>query len=178
MNSDNKITHLLIQEHEIILQLNQLLEKINGLWNNDRKKFLEVIQFMIKFCQLYADKIHHLKEEQILFPVMIEQNPMLEQGAVGEMNEQHEIFREYIQDIKTALGNNDFESAHTTFQKYLALLSDHIQIENFEVFPMADDLLTPELNEQLYFKALDIDMEYQQEKEELSKQIQSYKDII
>ncbi len=178
MRSDNKITHLLIQEHEIILQLNQLLEKINGLWNKDPKKFLEVIQFMIKFCQFYADKIHHFKEEQILFPVMIEQNPILEQGAVGEMNEQHETFREYIQDIKTAIENNDFKSTHTSFQKYLALLADHIQIENFEVFPMADDLLTPELNEQLYFKALDVDLEYQKEKEELSKQIQSYFDII
>ncbi|GIV27146.1 MAG: hypothetical protein KatS3mg027_0960 [Bacteroidia bacterium] len=178
INSNNRITQLLTQEHETILQLGQILKKINGLWKNNEKKFIEIIDFLLHFCQIYADKIHHLKEEQILFPIMIEQNPMLEQGAVGEMNDQHEMFREFIIEIKIAMENKDFEIAYSIFQKYVELLSDHIQIENFEVFPMADDLLSSEINEQLYFKALDVDMEYSREKNELTQKVnQLLKDL-
>ncbi len=167
----NKITHTLMMEHEVILLLSQLLENINGLWETDKNAFTNNLQFMIEFCKTYADKIHHLKEENILFPVMIEQNPMLAQGVVGEMMEQHNMFREYIADIKHYLEKKEYQKSYNIFHEYLKLLEDHIQIENCELFPMADELISSGQNEQMYFQAMDLDNEFQVQKDFLSKKL-------
>lgn len=166
-----KITALLMREHSFILLTKEVLKKTNLLWTTEPSSFENTMHLLLNFCRQYADKIHHHKEEQLLFPSMIDQNPMLEQTLIGEMLEHHETFREYAQKIHQYLENKKYAEAYHLFTKYLSLLEDHIAVENDELFPMADDLLPSLTQETLYYRSLDFDRDFKEQKESLEKQI-------
>lgn len=156
---ENKITALLYAEHDNILKTKNILTAINNLWEKDAEKFEKILSGLISFCRNYADQYHHYKEEQLLFPALCETNPMLEGGIVAEMTEHHEIFRELIHDTEECLQKKEYAKAYKEFCKYLELLEDHILIENNELFPMADDVLSPDKQEKIYFEAMDFNSE-------------------
>jgi len=153
------ITSILMDEHSIILNVLHSIDKLNHLWEIDETRFEAEMGKLISFCQNFADKLHHFKEEVLLFPKMIENNPMLESGVVGEMKEQHEMFRYIIQTTIHLLNQKKYSESFSSFKKYASQLEDHIYIENNELFPMSEDLLSQHDLEVLYFKAIDYDNE-------------------
>ncbi|GAB4203099.1 MAG: hemerythrin domain-containing protein [Bacteroidia bacterium] len=177
---ENKLTTLLYAEHDNILKLKEIISKIDLLWEQDSKKYEDILNTLIHFFRNYADKLHHHKEEDILFPALCDINPMLEQGIVDEMLEHHEIFRELIGSIETHLKQKEYASSYKELCKYFELLEDHIQVENNELFPLAEDLLNSNEHEKLYFKAIDYHSENNdllKNLEEIFNTLKSYKDI-
>jgi hemerythrin-like domain-containing protein len=103
---------------------------------------------IVEFVQVFADKCHHAKEEDLLFPAMVEAGIPKEHGPIGAMLAQHEKGRAYIQNVKKAAadyrGGNP-KAARTISDNargYAALLSQHIDKEDHILYPMADARLT------------------------------------
>jgi hemerythrin-like domain-containing protein len=104
----------------------------------------DTVRQLISFFRSYADKYHHYKEEKILFPEMSKRNELLMDGAIKEMLENHEDFREMIRGIEQFLDEKNYSGARQQLEKYTEALLNHIAVENDEVFLMAESIFTEE----------------------------------
>jgi hemerythrin-like domain-containing protein len=108
-----------------------------------------------EFIQGYADDYHHRKEEGVLFEEMEAQGFPKEGGPIVVMLSEHEQARAYTRAMKSAAErwHEGDETAQTEVtrnaQGYVSLLRDHIYKEDNILYPMADQLLSPEDQERM-----------------------------
>lgn len=163
-------TGLLMDEHDIIMQANEAINLLDNLWVTDPENYKKNAELLLRFFGEYSDKFHHQKEEMVLFDEMNNHPEFILQEIIGELEEHHEMFREYAREIKEALEADDYPETHKVFKKYINELQDHIAVENDELFSMADSLFSEDELDKIYFRFKDIDMELNEsEKIELAK---------
>ena len=150
-----KPTDILKSEHRVIEQVLNCLEKITEACSRDGKLDDESALNAIAFFKTFADKCHHGKEEDQLFPLAVSRGIAREQGPIGQMESEHEMGRTAIAGMETALPDaakgepvaiaEFVEYAHY----YIRLLRDHIQKEDHCLFPMVDRVMSDEDQAQL-----------------------------
>jgi hemerythrin-like domain-containing protein len=150
---------ILLDEHETICKVEEIINNINGTWEVNSEKYEETVLTLINFFREYADENHHRKEEEVLFPAISNHPDFILNEIIVELEQHHEDFREYTQEIEAALKEKDFERSYKELSNYLEDLLDHIAVENDELFVLAETLLDEEYLETIYFKFKDIDME-------------------
>jgi hemerythrin-like domain-containing protein len=103
----------------------------------------------VGFVRNFADRCHHGKEEQNLFPRMEERGVPRVGGPIGVMLMEHDQGRDYvaaIADSIDAYDGGDASSARVIVDNarvYIELLHGHIAKEEEVLFPMADSVLSP-----------------------------------
>ena len=137
------------EEHEGILLMLKILEKVCAKLKSGQKVDPEHLDGIVEFLQVFADKCHHGKEEDLLFPEMEKSGIPKERGPIGVMLMEHDEGRGYVRKMKEAavkMGKGD-PSAPAEFAKsagdYIALLTRHIDKENNILFPMGDRAVPP-----------------------------------
>lgn len=104
---------------------------------------------LLDFFRMYADVRHHAKEEAFLFPAMA-RHGVGPDGMVGAMSHQHDMGRVHVRDMRRALdrvlgGDVAARAAFaTSAHAYVELLRVHIQIEDDELYPVAERLFSSE----------------------------------
>jgi hemerythrin-like domain-containing protein len=103
----------------------------------------------VGFVRNFADRCHHGKEEQNLFPRMEERGVPRVGGPIGVMLMEHDQGRDYvaaIADSIDAYDGGDASSARVIVDNargYIELLHEHTAKEEEVLFPMADSVLSP-----------------------------------
>lgn len=167
MNDPIKV---LYDEHDIISTVIEAARNSSALLGQDEARYEQTVRRMIDFFRNYADKFHHHKEEEILFPEMCKRNEMLQSGVIQEMLEHHTEFREMIASIESFLDKKNYMRASQQLNIYCEALLDHIAVENDEVFQMAESLFTPNELDGMYFRFSDCDKDLgESKKQELAK---------
>ena len=143
-------TDILMQEHRVIERVLDALETAAVALERARPVrpafFLEAADFIAGF----ADGCHHRKEEGVLFGAMIDSGAPRNGGAIDMMLEEHEQGRALtraMRDGARRLGEGDLDAARVVVsnaRRYVALLRDHIAKEDEMLFPMADEIITPQ----------------------------------
>lgn len=175
---NNPLTFL-FKEHQNIIRLVHFYYKISELYKTDEKKYLEIMSELLNFFKNYADKYHHRKEEDFLFPKMCQKNEMLTDGIIKELLENHSDFRTQIGKIRESLDRRDYKNADLLLREYAENLLNHIAVENGELFHIAEELFSNEELEKIYFRFEDIDNELGlKEKEDMEKLHLKLKEII
>ena len=96
----------------------------------------------------FADKCHHAKEEELLFPALENVGIPVAGGPIGVMLAEHAQGRAHISAMKEALSrhpNNDTSTLQlfaVAGLAYVKLLREHINKENTVLFVMAEKLLS------------------------------------
>jgi hemerythrin-like domain-containing protein len=111
----------------------------------DRVYFEKVVEFL----RTFADKCHHGKEEHLLFKTMVDRGFPREVGPIAVMLHEHEVGRAFVRGISEAAASaaGDPGAARRIIDSargFIQLLRGHIDKENTILFPMADNVLTPE----------------------------------
>ncbi len=150
---------ILLDEHELIAQVEDIIENLNDSWQDDSGKYEKAVKSLIAFFREYADGYHHRKEEEVLFPAICDHPDFILQELIDELEQHHEDFRECTKEIEEALEEKEFEKSYNVLTNYLQDLLDHIAVENDEFFVLAESLLDEDELETIYFKFKDIDME-------------------
>ncbi|MGH9794824.1 MAG: hemerythrin domain-containing protein [Candidatus Acidiferrales bacterium] len=141
-------TNILRKEHDAILQmLDAALQAARRL---ERSQPVEpaLLNDLLEFFQLFADKCHHGKEEELLFPLLEKKGMPRAGGPVGVMLHEHELGRSLIAEMKTAAevyGVGDIAAGPRwalAARKYADLLGHHIHKENEVLFVMAERMLS------------------------------------
>lgn len=142
-----RATEILMNEHRIIEQVLACLEK--EALNCDLKNRLEVdaAEKMIAFFKTFADKCHHGKEEDRLFPLLEARGLSPDSGPTGVMRHEHDMGRSLIAGMEEAVtkAKQGDSRAPALFagvaRNYDRLLRAHIEKEDHCLFAMADHLL-------------------------------------
>lgn len=146
-------------EHDIIMQAEEIINKCNGLWEKDSTGYINQVIQLLEFFREYADGYHHHKEEEVLFPAISEHPDFVLHEIIEELERHHESFRDYTNEIEKAIVDKDFPKSYKLLRGYCNDLLDHIAAENEELFVLAENLLSDETLETIFFKFKDIDME-------------------
>ncbi len=163
--TNNPIEYL-IAEHDVISRVEELIPDIERCRHTNIEVYEETIQKLISFFREYADKFHHFKEEEVLFPKMNAHHHFSQQELIDELEDHHELFRERLSAIETSIHEKNYEQAQYNLETYLDELLSHIGAENDELFVMAETLFTDNELESMYFSFKDIDMKFGEDKKQ------------
>ena len=144
-------TEVLKHEHRVIERVLAVIERLAEKPGIGSK---EAWEKAIDFIRNFADKCHHLKEEQLLFPALEEHGIPRDGGPVGMMLLEHEEGRALVRAMAEALPHAAVDPKMETVLKqnaraYLRLLREHIQKEDEILFNIAQDVLPPEEQKRL-----------------------------
>lgn len=148
-------TEQLTEEHTTIKSMLQILEKVCQKLDSGIEVNPQHLAQIIEFIKVFADKCHHGKEEDLLFPELEQAGMPRNGGPIGTMLVEHNIGREYVKGMSEAITQYQAgdRSASPRFvdnaRSYIALLTQHIDKEDHGLFPAADMRLSKEKQEQL-----------------------------
>ncbi len=143
-----KATDILRNEHEIILDVLNILESISRRATSGGGLDLRPAQELLEFLKGFCDRCHHGKEEQCFFASLETRGLPREVGPIAVMMSDHEQGRALLASMGEGLeaakqskpeGPALFAAAG---QSYVDLMRDHIDKENNVLFPMGDEMLT------------------------------------
>ena len=143
-----KPTDVLKEEHQGVKLslriLEQLCKKIHE--RNPGEKDLNIADFnkLLEFFKVFVDKCHHSKEEDVLFPALLDAGLPKQGGPIQVMLAEHDIGRKLVAEITAALNDfkDDVPNGETKLiraaNNYRELLKSHITKEDEALYPMAD----------------------------------------
>jgi len=143
--SAQRATDDLRDEHARILEVVGVFERIldsavDGL-------DVTALEGCTQFFRLFTDACHHGKEEDVLFPELVEQGVPQDEGPIAVMLREHARGRALVRQMRVALealkggvvaAADELDAAG---RAYIDLIRDHIGKEDHVLFEMADGLL-------------------------------------
>jgi hemerythrin-like domain-containing protein len=148
-----KPTEELKAEHEGISVILDVLDRISEKIVSGATVPIEHLNQVLEFLQVFVDRCHHGKEEDILFPAMVAVGIPVADGPISVMLSEHDRGRRFTGEMKTLLESHQSGGAGslvvftTPALQYTDLLRSHIWKENNVLFPLADQELSKEKQE-------------------------------
>jgi len=139
-----KATELLSDEHRVIERVLAVLEKLT---TRPVENSLDCWKKALDFFSHFADRCHHFKEEQVLFPAMEERGIPRAGGPIGMILMEHEEGRGLVRLMLAAIAlmetKNEVakEILVDKAKAYVRLLKEHIQKEDEILFKIANDVI-------------------------------------
>lgn len=149
-------TEELKSEHQAIKRMLQILDKMCGQIESGEQVDPAHLDTVVEFIRVFADKCHHGKEEDLLFPAMEEAGVPREGGPIGVMLIEHTQGRDYVKnmaDSATAYKSGQREAAGVfaaNARNYVSLLAQHIDKEDNILYPIADMHISNEKKQELH----------------------------
>jgi hemerythrin-like domain-containing protein len=150
-----KPTQELSAEHQAILLMIRILEKMSDRLEAGETVEPGHLERAVDFIRVFADKCHHGKEEDLLFPAMEKAGIPRRAGPLGVMLSEHVMGRGFVQSMAEALAGirQGDRRAGARFaenaRNYGALLTQHIFKEDNILYPMADERLSAAQQDEL-----------------------------
>lgn len=130
-------TEQLKNEHQAIKLMLEIIS---------RKVDKEDVPDILEFFAVFVDKCHHGKEEDLLFPAMVEAGVPRDGGPISVMLDEHNLGRSYVKEVRGANTQEEFAAAA---KEEVILLTEHIEKEDNILYPIADMHLSKEKQEEL-----------------------------
>ena len=147
----NTATQNLENDHVYILRLTDVMERMVVILSPD----LSGMELVVKLIRQYADGFHHAKEENLLFPLMLQKGFSNEQGPISVMLQEHVQGRNFVKMMSEGIerykqgDDSAIPPIYRAMQGYIDLLRAHIGKENNVLFRMADRVLSAAEQENL-----------------------------
>jgi len=155
---------LLMKEHRLIERMIPLLEKNLKKSEETQMIYTAFISVVIDFFKTYVDKIHHGKEEDILFKSLKKiQISTTHKKTLNQLLEDHKISRVIIGEIEDANhrylhgDNSAIHDIQEGLHKIIMLYPCHIEIEDKRFFFPIMDYFTREECDAMIQKFFDFD---------------------
>ena len=143
----------LYDEHQVILKV------IRALLKECEKPVIDKIFFekAIDFIKNYADKIHHAKEEDLLFKELCKPGILMHCNPTEQMLYEHDLGRNFVKGMLNGLKENSRIKIIENAQGYAQLLQEHIGKEDDILYPMAEENLDEKTKKRLLLKFKEVD---------------------
>lgn len=141
-------TEILRQEHKVIERILPVLEEAARRVERGHSLDADIFPAIIDFMRVFADRCHHAKEEEQLFPVLKQSGIDIEGGLVGALVEEHREARVLVGKLAEQvekLGDSEAAAEIAAITRiYVRLLAMHIEKEDVTLVPLVDRTLKPE----------------------------------
>jgi len=137
----------LMDEHQTILRV---LASLEALVSDDTHAAepVETLREATRFLRDFADRFHHAKEEDLLFPAMEAAGIPARQGPTEMMRHEHEQGRMLVQRLTAITEADDPDFDRAAFAEpamdFVQLLRAHIGKEDHILYPMASRVVPAE----------------------------------
>ena len=139
---------VLLEEHEIIENAIEVLNKSAKNLQDGKKVPSETFEKLLGIIKNFADRCHHGKEEDVLFP-LIKKIDAKEDKIIYLLLKEHEKGRNFIRDLTKAISKKNINDMIKNANGYVNLLLQHIKKENV-IFPRWINPLSVEIKEGLF----------------------------
>lgn len=108
-----------------------------------------VLRAMVFYVDEFPEKLHHRKESELLFPALRARTP-LSRAVLDRLDEDHARGERAIRDLEHALlafemmGESRRDAFEAAAQRYVDFYLAHMTIEEQDILPLAERVLTPE----------------------------------
>ncbi len=140
-------TRCLRDEHQVILKVLDCFEIALQQARDSNTVSHEVFDPFVEFFRGFADKCHHCKEEDRLFPCLERRGLPREGGPIAVMLQEHQVARMRVKMIGDEIESadaGDAVSKQTVLdhgRKFIDLMRGHISKEDHCLFGMADQMI-------------------------------------
>jgi len=134
-------------EHRIILQVVLGLHGLARHLHDGQAGDVPLLRETVTFMRDFADRTHHAKEEELLFPALIAHGVPLHGCPLDALLHEHKEGRRLVGQLSDAIDALEAGSADAgekiveTIKAIERLYPDHIWKEDEMVFPMAERLI-------------------------------------
>lgn len=142
-------TKALKADHEIILRALHVLEVMTSDMKRGNNVNRNDIDSLLVFLREFADGCHHVKEEAIFLPALMQAGMHLQDGPLQVMTYEHERARALTEAMRAAMERSRMEDFILYAERYVHLLIEHIEKENDVLFERADQILTEDDDQKL-----------------------------
>lgn len=117
--------------------------------SNSIKPDLNLLFTIVYYMRTFPDNIHHPKEEEYLFPILLRRSPEAK-PLIERLQSQHEEGENLLRCLSEALDNfdkefpTDIDALQKATEDYVSFQRQHIGLEEREMIPLARTCLTPE----------------------------------
>jgi hemerythrin-like domain-containing protein len=135
-------------EHRLIESVVKAVGGAAAAIEKGQRADVAMLATAVEFLRVYADKLHHGKEETLFFPMLVKRGVPPQGCPIGGLNHEHEKGRALVRALAEqapayAQGKPGAkEGLLETLRGILELYQNHIWKEDAMVFPMADKVLT------------------------------------
>ena len=139
---------ILVEEHKAVREILDVLDVICKKLQSGERIEPEHIEGIVDFIRNFADKAHHMKEEDLLFPALEGAGVPRGDMLVEALTTEHDLGRGYVRGIGDGLihysiGNNSGRLViRENALKYIELMTRHIDKEEDVIFPLAQRYLS------------------------------------
>ncbi len=176
-------TEQLKNEHEGIKLMLNIMDEICNRLEAGKKVSTKDIDSIIEFIKTFADKCHHAKEEDLLFPAMEEAGIPREEGPIAVMLMEHDQGRGYVKGLGEAAAkykDGNQKAAGRIIENarnYINLLTQHIDKEENILYNIADMHISEKKQKELLkrFDKIEIERIGKGKHEKFHKLLQSLK---
>ena len=151
-----KPTEELKAEHKGILRMLRILDAVCERLERGQEVNPKYLDDIVEFIRVFADKCHHGKEEDLLFPAMEREAGLSRYvGPLAVMLAEHTEGRGYVAKMAAALEEYRQGDANAGLifaangRRYVSLLTEHINKEDNILYPIADERVSAEQQHQL-----------------------------
>lgn len=172
-------------EHHGIQVMLKILQSISKAIDTHQSVDSEHLKSIHEFLAVFADKCHHGKEEDILFPALQAKGNITMLKMLPILLQEHATGRGYIRALgkkvqEYSAGNREsLKEIGILFRQYSTLLQEHIKSEDETVFPALEHDLDDSLDAELFerFEQLETDVIGLGRHEQFHAMLENYSDI-
>jgi hemerythrin-like domain-containing protein len=124
------------RDHRVIEEVVALLEDVARHAGPDRAFAFGA--WAVEFVRRFADRCHHAKEEEALFPLLESRGIARRGGPIGMLLLEHQEGRSLLADMERALAARDLPAFVASAGAYAGLLRAHIAKERGVLFPLGE----------------------------------------
>lgn len=144
---------MFLAEHDLIINILEHL-KAEIIKSYPQKISNNVIQHLLQYLLDFGDKIHNVKEENHLFPLMVDHG-IAQAGIMKQMLLDHEAERELLSrallrlpEVPT-ISDDECSQLFTHLSDYIQNRKNHIKQENEKLYPLARKVIQEKDDEKL-----------------------------
>jgi hemerythrin-like domain-containing protein len=144
----NVTLNVIRDEHQALsAMLRSMLMLLTHARRESTAPDFDVLRAMLFYVDEFPERLHHPKETRLLFPKLRERAPELA-AVIDRLDHDHERGETAIRTLEHALlayevmGESRRADFETAAERYVAFYLDHMMIEEKELLPAAQRLLT------------------------------------
>jgi len=113
------------------------------------QNFFEVMRAMLFYIDEFPERLHHPKESNLLFPRVVRKAPQV-MGAVDRLERDHMQSEKAVRELQhlllawELLGESRRDAFERTFTPYVDGYLAHMRLEETEILPQAEQVLSAE----------------------------------
>ena len=142
------------EDHGRIMKLFAAWQKILGDLDHPDQAIHEALAKCINFVEVFIDRRHHGKEDEILFPVLASSKNTETTIMIKDLRSEHQTGRSLLKAIKlefraSAEPNGSPAGLIKLCQRYIDLFRKHIRRENAQLLPLIKECISTEARERI-----------------------------